>query len=260
MGMYEHLVLENTERIAFITFNRPEVLNAFNSRLIAEGLDALQRCKEDREIRVLVFRGAGRAFTAGADIDEIKDNGPFQQMAYLRPLITFFSRVENLGKPVLASVHGYALGGGTELTLACDLVIASDDATFGLPEIKLGVMPGAGASIRLTRWLGKAKAMELLMTGDSVGAKEACQLGLVNSVVPRADLEKVTLALAQKLANLSPLALAAVKDTVNVGAEMDRNQGIEYSLRAIMTLFATRDQKEGMKAFQEKRKPDFHGE
>jgi enoyl-CoA hydratase/carnithine racemase len=258
--MYEHLLLENRERIAFITFNRPEVLNAFNSRLIQEGLDALQLCKEDREVRVLVFKGAGRAFTAGADIDEIKDNGPFQQMAYLRPLITFFSRVENLGKPVIASVHGYALGGGTELTLACDMVIASEDATFGLPEIKLGVMPGAGASIRLTRWLGKAKAMEILMTGDSIGAKEACQLGLVNSVVPRAELEKATLTLAEKLTSRAPLALAAVKDTVNVGAEMDRDQGIEYGLRSIMTLFATRDQKEGMKAFVEKRKPSFDGQ
>ena len=257
---YETLLFDTKRNTAFITFNRPEVLNAFNSQLIQEAFDALQRSQDNKEIRVIVFKGAGRAFTAGADINEIKNNNPFQQLAYLRPLIKLFNLIENLGKPVIASVHGYAPGGGTELSLASDIVIASEDAKFGLPEVKIGVIPGAGAAIRLPRWVGRAKAMEILMTGDFISAEEALRLGLVNHVVPLTDLEKVTLEMADKLSSRPPLALAAAKAAINIGAEMDRDKGIEYALREIMLLFASQDQKEGMKAFAEKREPNYKGE
>lgn len=258
---YETLLFEIKDRVAFITFNRPHVLNAFNTQLLHEGIDALERCQDDKDIRVVVFRGAGeKAFSAGADISEIQGNDPFQQLAYNQRWIKFFYLVENIRKPMIASVHGYAPGGGTEFSLCCDLVIASEDAKFALSEIKIGVIPGAGATIRLPRWVGKAKAMEMLMTGEFIDAKEAYRIGLINRMVSRADLEKATLELAQKLASRSPLALAAAKAAVNIGAEMDRDRGIEYALKEFLLLFASKDQKEGMQAFLEKREPVFKGE
>jgi enoyl-CoA hydratase/carnithine racemase len=258
---YNNLIFEVQDRIAFITFNRPQVLNAFNTEMLREGIDALERCRDDHDIRVVVFRAAGdRAFSAGADIAEIQGNNPFQQLAYNKLWIEFFHHIENIRKPMIASVHGYAPGGGTELSLCCDMVIASRDAKFALAEIKIGVIPGAGATIRLPRWVGKAKAMEMLMTGDFVDAEEAHRIGLINRVVAKEELADETLKLAQKLAARSPLAIAAAKAAVNIGAEMDRDRGIEYALREFLLLFASRDQKEGMQAFVEKREPRFTGE
>jgi enoyl-CoA hydratase/carnithine racemase len=258
---YETILFEVQDRIAFITFNRPKVLNAFNTHMLHECIDALEKCGTDKEIRVVVFRGAGeKAFSAGADIAEIQDNNPFQQLAYNRLWIRLFHLIENIRKPMIASVHGYAPGGGTELSLCCDLVLASEEAKFALAEIKIGVIPGAGATVRLPRWVGKAKAMEILMTGDFINAPEAQRIGLINQVVPRERLEAFTLELARKIASRSPLALAAAKAAVNVGAEMDRDRGIEYALNEFLLLFASKDQKEGMKAFIEKRAPQFTGE
>ncbi len=161
---------------------------------------------------------------------------------------------------MIASVNGYAPGGGTELSLCCDMVLAADNAQFGLAEIKIGVIPGAGATVRLPRWVGKAKAMEILMTGDFIPAEEAHRIGLINHVVPTDQLATFTKEFALKVANMSPLALAAAKAAINVGAEMDRDRGVEYALREFLLLFASKDQKEGMKAFIEKRKPVFTGE
>jgi enoyl-CoA hydratase/carnithine racemase len=258
---YETLLFEVKDRVAFITFNRPEVLNAFNTNMLHEGIDALERCRDDKEIRVVVFRGAGdRAFSAGADIAEIQDNGPFEQLDYNRLWIKMFHLIENIRKPMIASVHGYAPGGGTELSLCCDMVLASDDAKFALAEVNIGVIPGAGATVRLPRWVGKAKAMEILMTGEFIDAKEAHRIGLINHVVPKKELEAFTLDFVQKLATRAPLALSAAKAAVNIGAEMDRDRGIEYVLKEFLLLFASKDQKEGMKAFVEKRKPVFTGE
>jgi enoyl-CoA hydratase/carnithine racemase len=257
---YETILLEVKEKVAFVTFNRPKVLNAFNTKMLHECIDAMHKCRDDREIRVVVFRGAGdRAFSAGADIAEIKDNGPFEQLAYNRLWIEFFHLIENIRKPMIASVHGFAPGGGTELSLCCDMVIASEDAKLGLAEIKIGVIPGAGATVRLPRWVGKAKAMEILMTGDFLDAQEAHRIGLVNRVVPKGELEAVTWELVQKLAQRSPLALSAAKAAVNAAAELDRDRGIEYALNEFLLLFATEDQKEGMRAFIEKRPPVFKG-
>ncbi len=254
------LLFEVEENIAWITFNRPKVLNAFNTEMLRDCIRALEYCRDRSEVRVVVFRGAGeKAFSAGADISEIQGNGPFQQRDYNLLWIEFFRLVENIRKPMIASVHGYAPGGGTELTLCCDIVIAGDDAKFALAEIKIGVIPGAGATIRLPRWVGKAKAMEILMTGDFVDAAEAHRIGLINQVVPRQELAQATLAMAKKIAQRSPLALSAAKAAVNVGAEMDRDRGIDYALCEFLLLFASEDQKEGMKAFIEKRAPTFTG-
>jgi enoyl-CoA hydratase len=254
------LHFEVDENIAWITFNRPKVLNAFNTEMLRDCIRALEYCRESPEVRVVVFRGAGeKAFSAGADISEIQGNDPFRQRDYNDLWIEFFRLIENIRKPMIASVHGYAPGGGTELTLCCDIVIAGDDAKFGLAEIKIGVIPGAGATIRLPRWVGKAKAMEILMTGDFVDAAEAHRIGLINQVVPREELAQATLAMARKIAQRSPLALAAAKAAVNIGAEMDRDRGIDYALCEFLLLFASEDQKEGMKAFIEKRNPIFTG-
>lgn len=257
---YDTILLDVKEKVAFITFNRPKVMNAFNTHMLHECIDAMEKCRDDGNVRVVVFRGAGdKAFSAGADIAEIKDNGPWEQLVYNRLWIQFFHMIENVRKPMIASVHGYAPGGGTELSLCCDIVLASEDAKFGLAEIKIGVIPGAGACVRLPRWVGKAKAMEILMTGDFLPAAEAHRIGLVNHVVPRDQLESFTWEFAQKLAQKSPLALAAAKAAVNAGAELDRDRGVEYVLNEFLLLFATQDQKEGMRAFLEKRPPVFQG-
>jgi Enoyl-CoA hydratase/carnithine racemase len=257
---FKTLLFEVDENIAWITFNRPKVLNAFNTEMLRDCIRALEYCRDSSEVRVVVFRGAGeKAFSAGADISEIQGNDPFRQRDYNLLWIEFFRFIENIRKPMIASVHGYAPGGGTELTLCCDIVIASDDAKFALAEIKIGVIPGAGATIRLPRWVGKAKAMEILMTGDFVEAAEAHRIGLINQVVPRQELAQTTLAMARKIAQRPPLALAAAKAAVNIGAEMDRDRGIDYALCEFLLLFASEDQKEGMRAFIEKRAPVFTG-
>jgi enoyl-CoA hydratase/carnithine racemase len=257
---YETILFDVEEQIAFITFNRPKVLNAFNTHMLQECIDVMEKCRDDANIRCIVFRGAGdRAFSAGADIAEIKDNDPFMQLAYNRLWVKFFYLIENIRKPVIASVQGYAPGGGTELSLCCDMVIAADDAKFALAEIKLGVIPGAGATVRLTRWVGKAKAMEILMLGEMMDAREAHRIGLANWVVAKDQLAAFTLETARKLAKKSPMALAAAKAAINIGGEMDRDRGIEYALAEFLLLFASKDQKEGMKAFLEKREPVFTG-
>lgn len=257
---YDTLLFEVRDGIGFITFNRPKVLNAFNTHMLHECIDLMKKCEKDDDIRVIVFRGAGnKAFSAGADIAEIKDNGPFEQLEYNRLWVKFFNQIENIRKPMIASVRGFAPGGGTELSLCCDMVLAADDAKFALAEIKIGVIPGAGATVRLPRWVGKAKAMEILMMGEFIDAKEAHRIGLVNQVVSREELEAYTFEFAKKLAKRSPLALAAAKASVNIGAELDRDRGIEYALKEFLLLFATKDQKEGMSAFIEKRAPVFTG-
>jgi enoyl-CoA hydratase/carnithine racemase len=257
---YETILFDVEEQIAFITFNRPKVLNAFNTHMLHECIAVMETCRDDPNIRCIVFRGAGdRAFSAGADISEIKENDPFMQLAYNRLWVQFFYQIENIRKPVIASVQGFAPGGGTELSLCCDMVIAADDAKFALAEIKLGVIPGAGATVRLTRWVGKAKAMEILMLGEMIDAKEAHRIGLTNWVVSKDQLASFTMDIARKLAKKSPVALAAAKAAVNIGGEMDRDRGIEYALAEFLLLFASKDQKEGMKAFIEKREPVFTG-
>jgi enoyl-CoA hydratase/carnithine racemase len=174
--------------------------------------------------------------------------------------IKIFNAYESLRKPVISSVHSYCLAGGTELTLCCDMVVASEDAVFGLPEIKIGVIPGGGALIRILRWMGSAKAKEFAMTGDRISAQEALNIGLVNKVVKREKLEEATMTLANKLVKGPPVALGALKVAMNMGGELDKEKGIAYALNEFLLLFTTRDQKEGMRAFLEKREANFIGE
>jgi enoyl-CoA hydratase/carnithine racemase len=259
-GDYQNIIFEKTEQVGIVTFNRPKVHNAFNTHLIREVVHCFEQMEVDDEVRVIVMRGAGgKAFCAGADIDEIKDNGPVEQRPYQYLWMKFFKQIEQIRKPVIASVEGWAPGGGTEISVCCDIVLAADDAKFGLAEMKIGVMPGAGATVRLTRWVGKGKAMEILMTGDFIGAEEAVRIGLANRVIPKAQLWEETMKLAKTIADRPPLAVAAAKMAVNVGGEMDLYKGIDFALEAFLLLFASEDQKEGMHAFLEKRKPVWKG-
>lgn len=255
-------LIERTDHgaVTTLTFNRPEKLNSFNGEMLTE-LDTELRAAHDRpETRVIVLAGSGRAFSTGADLNEYAGRGPLEaRRANEDTWMRLFRTIEALDEPVIASVNGYALAGGTELLLACDLVVASETATFGLTESRVGVIPGAGACIRLTRWVGRAAAKEILMTGDPFSAQDAHRLGLVNRLAPAEQLEAVTQELAQTLASRSPLALAAAKRAVNIGAEMDSERGMQYVLQEFALLFAGRDQEEGMRAFLEKRPPEFTG-
>ena len=248
------------DAITTLRLNRAEKLNAFNREMLGELEAALEEAASRRETRVVVLAANGRAFSTGADLRELRDYGPLEvRQANLETWMAVFSAMEGMDEPLVAAVHGHAIAGGTELLLACDLVVAAEDAKLGLAEAKVGVIPGAGACIRLPRWIGRAAAKELLMTGESIDAREAHRLGLVNRVVPRERLDEEAQALARTLAARSPLALAAVKRAVNVGAEMDIERGMAYALQEFALLFAGADQKEGMSAFLEKREPSFGG-
>jgi enoyl-CoA hydratase/carnithine racemase len=256
---YEHLIVERDGHVAVITFDRPDKMNAFTTQMLRDLTAILRGFEAAGDVRACILRGSGRAFSTGADLAEMVSKTPFDVLESNRDWITMYNAIETVPFPVIAQVHGYAIAGGTETTLACDLVVASDDAKLGLAEIKVGVIPGAGACVRLTRWVGRAQAKEILMTGDMIPADEARRLGLVNRVVPREELEEATMALARQLASRSPLAMAAAKRAVNVGGELDIEKGIEYVLREFALLFATDDQVEGMTAFLEKREARFTG-
>ena len=260
MSNYVEILVECAPPLTTITLNRPRVLNAINTRCLVELLAALTAAEENDVVRVVIIRGAGgRAFTSGADISEIAEAGPREMLAYNRRWLALFEAIERLPKPVVASVEGWATGGGTELTLACDFVVCADTAKFGLAEINIGVIPGAGAAVRLTRWLGRLRAKEILMLGEVIPGPKAVEWHLANNCVSADALAEETLALAKKLASKAPLALAAAKSSVNVGAEASLAVALEYELREFLLLFASADQKEGMAAFLEKRPPNYTG-
>ena len=256
---YEHLIVEQDGYVATITFDRADKMNAFTTQMLRDITAILRGFEAAGDVRACILRGSGRAFSTGADLAELVHKTPFDILESNRDWITMYNAIETVPFPVIAQVHGYAIAGGTETTLACDLVVASEDAKLGLAEIKVGVIPGAGACVRLTRWVGRAQAKEILMTGDMIPADEAKRLGLVNRVVAADRLEEETVALARQLASRSPLAIAAAKRAVNVGSELDMEKGIEYVLREFALLFATDDQVEGMTAFLEKRDAEFKG-
>lgn len=246
--------------VARITLDRPQVLNAMNGQALRDCLAALRLAEADPAVRVLVIAGSGgRAFTAGADISEIAQFGPSEMRTYNQLWIDWFAALEASRLAVIASVEGWATGGGTEMTLACDVVIAADSARFGLAEINIGVIPGAGAAVRLTRWVGRLRAKQLLMTGDPITAEQAVDWHLATEMVPAAELAAATDRWAQRLAAKAPLALAAAKHCVNVAAEAELPTAIAHELREFLLLFATADQKEGMAAFLDKRAPRFQG-
>ena len=255
---YNHIMLtkETESKIAVIQLNRPQVLNALNFELMDELLHALQTLERDEEALAIVLTGNEKAFTAGADIKEFAARNLAQMLAE-NPLEKW-QRIEKFPKPLIAAVSGYALGGGCELILMCDIVIASETAKLGLPEVNIGVMPGAGGTQRLTHLIGKFKAMELILTGRTIDAQEAFALGLVSKVVPAAEYLEEAKRVAREIASKSPIAVRAAKEAV-LAALSGLEQGLAFERKSFYLLFDTEDKKEGMQAFLEKRKPQWKG-
>lgn len=258
---YQYILYEKGNGLAKITINRPEVRNALTQALMSELGHAIEAVESDEDVRVLILTGAGdRAFVAGADIGEVGERDMLTELGINSRLRReVFLRLEHLFKPSIAAVNGYALGGGCELALACTLRIAADTARFGQPEINLGLIPGLGGTQRLTRLVGKGRAMELILTGDLIDAQEAYRIGLVNKVVPAAQLMEEARALAKKLADKPPLALRAAKDAVDYGSDMSLAAALEFENRLFAILSGSKDKVEGVAAFQQKRKPEWQG-
>jgi enoyl-CoA hydratase len=255
---YATIIVESHDRVGIIRLNRPEALNALNAELIEEMRQALDSFEADDAIGCIVITGNDKAFAAGADIKQMQAKSYMQ--AYKEDFIARWDRVAAVRKPVVAAVAGFALGGGCELAMMCDIVIAADTAKFGQPEIKLGVMPGSGGTQRLIRQIGKSKAMELCLTGRMMDAVEAERANLVSRVVPAAALMEEALKTARSIAAMSLPAAMMTKETINRAYETSLAEGIRFERRVFHAMFATADQKEGMAAFIEKRKPDFrHG-
>jgi enoyl-CoA hydratase/carnithine racemase len=254
----ETLIVEAHGAVTLIRLNRPEALNALNAQLMDELSGVLDAAEADPAVRAMVITGSDRAFAAGADIKEMAPKSYAD--VFTEDFITRnWERVTTCRKPVIAAVAGYALGGGCELAMMCDFIIAADNAKFGQPEINLGVMPGAGGTQRLTRFIGKSKAMEMVLTGRMMDAAEAERCALVSRIVPLAELVPNALETAQKIAALSSLAVMMAKETVNAAYETGLAEGVKLERRLFHSLFAFDDQKEGMAAFVEKRKADFKG-
>ena len=244
--------------VALLTLDRPAQLNALDDRLLGSLADALEALDADPDCRCIVITGAGeRAFAAGADIKELAGQTP-AGLAASRGFEAW-ARIRRIRTPIVAAVRGYALGGGCELAMACDMIVAGDDAQFGQPEIRIGVIPGAGGTQRLPRAIGKARAMELILTGRSIDAREAEALGLVTSVVPAEATVDAALALAGRIAAMPPLAVMAAKEAIDRAYELPLSAGLEAERRTFFDLFATEDQREGMAAFIEKRAPIWRG-
>jgi enoyl-CoA hydratase len=254
---YENILLDRDGPVGVVTLNRPKVLNALSPALIAEVTDALSHLEDEGEIRAAVLTGGPRVFAAGADIGDMAERSPVDQL--LRDQTGRWSRVASFSKPLIAAVNGYALGGGCELALMCDLIVAGDSARFGQPEINLGIIPGAGGTQRWPRTVGKYVAMEVNLIGGQVSAQRAYQLGLVNRVVPAEVTLRVAVDIARQLATKPPLALRLAKESVNKSLETPLSEGLSNERKNFYFLFATEDQKEGMRAFLEKRRGEFKG-
>ena len=256
---FETILVESPSAgVTLIRLNRPEALNALNTQLLGELSQALDAAEADEAVRCVVLTGSEKAFAAGADIKEMSDK-TYAQMFSMDFFTPAARRLEQFRKPVIAAVAGYALGGGCELAMLCDFIIAAETAKFGQPEINLGVMPGIGGTQRLTRFVGKSKAMDMMLTARMMDAAEAERTGLVSRVVAADKLLDEALAAAAKIASQSPLAVMMNKELVNTAYETTLSTGVAVERRLFHSLFAFEDQKEGMAAFVEKRKPDFKG-
>ncbi|MFQ5425086.1 MAG: enoyl-CoA hydratase-related protein [Phycisphaerae bacterium] len=257
--MSDQLVLTKTDgHVAVVTLNRPKVLNALNIELMDTLIETLERHDADADIRCIVLHGAGdRAFAAGADIGEMADASVVDM--YERNNLARWERIKKVRTPIIAAVSGFCLGGGCELAMLCDMIVASETAQFGQPEINIGVIPGAGGTQRLSRAIGKYRAMEMILTGRFMNAREARAAGLVTRVVPGELFLREALALAREIADRPPIAVRLGKEAVLKAFETPLSEGLEFERKAFYMLFDTEDQKEGMKAFQEKRKPNYKG-
>jgi len=254
---YEYILTETRGQVGLITLNRPQAMNALNHALVAELMDALEAFDREEQIRVMVVTGSEKAFAAGADIKEMADKSQTEMLESDR--VAVFGRICSIRKPVIAAVSGWALGGGCELAMSCDMIVASETARFGQPEITIGVIPGAGGTQRLTRAVGKAIAMEMVLNNRALSAQDALHFGLVNRVVPPERFLEEALALAESVATQAPLAVQTGKKMVNQAFERPLEEALREERKAFYDLFATADQKEGMQAFIEKRKPNWHG-
>lgn len=254
---YEMILTETHGRVGLIIFNRPQAMNALNNQLMRELMEALESFDKNDDIGVMVITGNEKAFAAGADIKEMVDKSIEQMMD--TDHVAVFGRIRTIQKPVIAAVSGFALGGGCEIALSCDMIVASESAKFGQPEITIGVIPGAGGTQRLTHAVGKALAMEMILNNRTLSAQEALQHGLVSRVVPVSDYLNEALKLAEEIASRAPLAVHAAKRMINQSYERFLSDGLEQEKQVFYNLFSTEDQKEGMKAFVEKRKPEWKG-
>jgi len=257
---FDNLLLERDGAVAVVTLNRPKVLNALNNQTLAELASCLAGLKADPEVRAIILTGAGeKSFVAGADINELAALSPVEGQAHARRGQLIFDAIENLGKPVIAAINGFALGGGCELAMACTMRLAADTARFGQPEVNLGLIPGYAGSQRLPRLVGKGIAMEILLTGDMVGAQRAYEIGLVNRVVPAAELMAEARKLAQALAVKAPIAVRFILDAVNQGLEAPFAVGQYLETSLFGTIASSEDMREGTKAFLEKRRAEWQG-
>ncbi len=257
---YENIIYDVKERIGFLTVNRPDKLNALNGQVIDEILDALGKVKSDDGVKSLIVTGSGqKAFVAGADIPEIQGIGLKDGLDFPRKGQEMGRRIEELGKPSIAAVNGLALGGGCELALACTFRILSENAKLGLPELALGAIPGYGGTQRMSRIIGKSRALWLMLTGDMIGAPEALQMGLANMVVKPEELLGAATEVAKKIAQKAPLAVKMAMMAVQHGTETDLETGLFIEAALANVLLGSKDKEEGIKAFLEKRKPNFSG-
>jgi enoyl-CoA hydratase len=256
---YETLLLERAGRVAIVTINRPDKRNALNIKTREEGAAVLEELRSDDSVGVAVFTGAGdKAFVAGADIAEFSGRTAITQREVMMGR-SLFTAIDAFPKPVIAMINGYCLGGGCELALACDIRIASESASFGQPEINLGIIPGGGGTQRLTRLVGEGKAMELILTGEIIDAKTAFAIGLVNQVVPGDQLKAKTMEIANRIADKSPIALRLAKEAVKLASRSNLDEGLRREVDLFALCFSSEDKDEGVRAFLEKRKPVFKG-
>lgn len=255
----EHIIVNEQYEplIALIQINRPQALNALNTQLMQEVRDTLQQLDRNDQVRVIIITGNDQAFAAGADIKQMADKSSVDML--ILDQFSTWDQIRKTKKPIIAAVSGFCLGGGCELALTCDMIIASETARFGQPEIKIGVMPGAGGTQRLTKAVGKARAMEMVLTGKFVSAEEALAMGMINKVVPVEMYLREAVTLAREIAQMSPIAIQLAKESVNRAFETHLDEGLQFERKNFYLCFSSEDQKEGMKAFIEKRQPQYRG-
>jgi len=257
MAEYQYILVERDERVGIVTLNRPEQLNALNFQLVHELGDALQEFDRDETIGCIIITGSGeKAFAAGADIKEMADKSLVEMMI---DGFEAWEGIRHIRTPLIAAVNGYALGGGCELALHCDLIVASENARFGQPEISIGIIPGAGGTQRLARTLGKYRTMEMVLTGTQITAQELANHGVVNHVVPKGEHLTEAIKLAKTVASQAPIAVRLAKEAVQAAFETSLEEGLDIERKNFFLLFSTEDMREGMRAFIEKRKPQFKG-